>query len=197
MKDNYIVYMHLCPNDKKYIGTTSRKSYKRFSGGNGYKYNKEFYDDIKKFGWKNIKHIIVAEKLTQEVAYNVEQDLIKIYNTTNPLYGYNKQNGGEKGKNTDEIKEKIRKSKLGRTLSENTKQKLREQKIGNKNPMYGKKPANVRKVIQYDINNNIIKIWDDIHEVENKLKLHHSNIIKCCKGERKTTGGYKWSYFNE
>ncbi len=26
------------------------------------------------------------------------------------------------------------------------------------------------------------------------LKLHQGNIVNCCKGKRKTTGGYKWMY---
>lgn len=193
----YIVYMHRCPNDKKYIGVTRVKTYSRFHGGSGYRYNKEFYSDIKKYGWGNIEHIIIGKNIDKEQAYKLEQELIKKYNTTNFKYGYNKQNGGEKGKMTQDIKEKISKSRIGKKLSEETKEKLRIKKLGSKNPMYNKKPANCRKVIQYDLNNNIVKIWNDIHEVENILKIHHANIIKCCKGERKTTGGYKWCYYEK
>ena len=195
MKDKkYIVYIHKWPNNKRYIGTTSRKTYNRFHGGYGYKYNKEFYNDIQKYGWKNIEHIIIAENISQNEAYNLEQELIRKYNTTNYLYGYNKQNGGEKGKNTDKIKEKIRKARLGKKLSNETKEKLRKQKVGSKNPMYGKKPANIRKVIQYNLEGKQIKIWNNIHEAEKTLKIYHSNIIKCCNGQRKSAGGYKWQY---
>lgn len=191
----YIVYIHQCPNNKKYVGVTSKKTYIRFHGGNGYKYNKEFCEDIKKYGWKNIKHIIIKENVTQEEAYNLEQKLIKEYKTTNFEYGYNKQNGGEKGKMTSEIKEKISKAHLNKKISEETRKKLRIQKIGNKNPMYGKKPSNCRKVLQYDMNENFIKLWNDIHEVEKELGLHHANIIKVCKGERKKCGNYRWKYY--
>ena len=191
----YIVYMHRCPNDKKYIGVTRVKTYSRFHGGSGYRYNKEFYSDIKKYGWGNIEHIIVSENIDKEQAYKLEQELIKKYNTTNFKNGYNKQNGGEKNKNTDEIKQKIRNARLGTKLKETTKQKLRKQKIGKKNPMYGKKPTNCKKVNQYDLNNNFIKTWNDIHEAEKELNIFRSNIIKCCKGERKSCGGFKWSYY--
>lgn len=191
----YIVYIHECPNKKKYVGVTSRKTYQRWHGGNAYKFNNEFTDDIKKYGWENIKHTVIEKNLSQNEAYNLEQRLIKKYNTTNKDFGYNKQNGGEKGKNTYDIKSKISIKLKGRKLSETTKKKLREQKLGNKNPMYNKKPSNCKKVIQLDINNNVLKIWNDLHEAEESLKIHHSNIIKCCKNQRKTTGGYKWRYY--
>ena len=193
----YIVYIHQCPNNKKYVGVTSEKTYNRFHGGSGYKYNKEFYEDIKKYGWNNIKHIIINENISQEEAYKLEQKLIKEYNTTNFKYGYNKQNGGEKGKMTPEIKQKISKARLNKKLSEETKQKLRIQKLGNKNPMYGKKPINCKKIIQYDMNNNFIKVWDSIADVEKELKIYHNNIIKVCQNKRKSCGNYKWRYFNE
>ena len=35
-----------------------------------------------------------------------------------------------------------------------------------------------------------------ITEAQNTLKLQAPNIIKVCKGERKTCGGFKWKYVN-
>lgn len=32
----YIVYMHICPNNKKYIGITSQKPEKRWGNGKNY-----------------------------------------------------------------------------------------------------------------------------------------------------------------
>lgn len=54
-----------------------------------------------------------------------------------------------------------------------------------------------KKVNQYDLNNNLIKQYKSIHEAENETKVHHINIIKVCKGERITAGGYKWKYAEE
>lgn len=197
IKNDFIVYMHILPNNKKYIGVTSQKTYQRWHGGNAYKFNKELTNDIKKYGWNNIEHIIIKNNLTKNEAYGLEQDLIKKYKTTNKKYGYNKQNGGEKNKNTDEIKKKISESHKDKILSEDTKKKLREQKLGEKNPMFNKKPVNCRKVIQFNLNNKIIKVWNDIHEAEKELKIFHSNIIKCCKKERNTAGNYIWRYYDE
>lgn len=54
-----------------------------------------------------------------------------------------------------------------------------------------------KKVNQYDLNNNLIKQYKSIHEAENETKVHHINIIKVCKGQRITAGGYKWKYAEE
>lgn len=40
-----------------------------------------------------------------------------------------------------------------------------------------------------------LEIWKDIKGYEG-LNLQHSNIIKCCKGERNMTVGMKWSYYD-
>ena len=36
-----------------------------------------------------------------------------------------------------------------------------------------------------------------MHEVERKLNISNSHISACCKGKRKTAGGYKWKYATE
>lgn len=50
------------------------------------------------------------------------------------------------------------------------------------------------KVNQYDLNGNFIKEWQGIIDVSKKLKISDGNIVACCKGKRKTAGGYKWEY---
>ena len=55
-----------------------------------------------------------------------------------------------------------------------------------------------RKVAQYDINLNFIKIWNVIKEAEyfyNK-NLKSKNIIACCTGRQKTAYGFIWKYYN-
>lgn len=60
----------------------------------------------------------------------------------------------------------------------------------------GKYCPNSKKVIQYDLQGNIIKIWDSMMDIERELKIHHSNISACClKVEHhKTIKGYKWGF---
>jgi hypothetical protein len=77
----------------------------------------------------------------------------------------------------------------------NQENQLHAIRIGlNKN--LGENHKQARKVIQMK-NYKIIKIWGCINDAERQLKIHQSNIIKCCRGERKTTGGYQWKYFEE
>lgn len=49
-------------------------------------------------------------------------------------------------------------------------------------------------VLQFDKNGNFIKEWISTQEIGRILKLHQSNIWKCCHGERKTCGGFIWKY---
>lgn len=59
------------------------------------------------------------------------------------------------------------------------------------------KESHYKKVIQYDKNNNLIKIWNGIKQIEEELNINDGNISQCCRGKRKTAGGYIWRYENE
>lgn len=54
-----------------------------------------------------------------------------------------------------------------------------------------------RPVRQMDKNGNIIKEFKSITDAANELGIHISLVYKCCIGERKSTGGYRWSFINE
>lgn len=92
--DNYSVYMHTSPNGKKYIGITGRDPIKRWNSGSGYNSNSSFYSDIKKYGWKNIKHEVLLSGVSKEEAEYWERTLISKYNTMDPKKGYNLNSGG-------------------------------------------------------------------------------------------------------
>ena len=40
----------------------------------------------------------------------------------------------------------------------------------------------------------IIAVFKSASEAAKILGLQQPLIVKCCKGERKSTGGFKWSY---
>ena len=52
----------------------------------------------------------------------------------------------------------------------------------------------IKNVLQYDLNNNLIKIWEGFREVERNLNIKQSSISKCCKGIYKTAGGFIWRF---
>ncbi len=53
-----------------------------------------------------------------------------------------------------------------------------------------------KPVNQYDKNKNFIKRWNSMKEVECSLNIPNSNITDCCKGKRKSAGGFIWKYAN-
>ena len=120
----YCVYVHINKmNGKKYVGQTvhGNRPNKRWDNGRGYQHSTIFWKAIKKYGWENFEHEVVASNLTKEEANNFEKLLIEKLDTMNSQNGYNVEPGGSYNK----------------TMSESTKQKLREMRLGEKNPMYG------------------------------------------------------------
>ena len=92
--NKYTVYVHTFPNGKKYVGVTCLPANARWCNGKGYDNHKKMSEAIKEFGWENVKHEIVSEKLTQTEASEKEKELIKELRTTEDDYGYNSSVGG-------------------------------------------------------------------------------------------------------
>lgn len=53
-----------------------------------------------------------------------------------------------------------------------------------------------KKVLQYDLNSNFIREWNNATEVSKYYKVHVSRIERCCKNEYgcKTCKGFIWKY---
>lgn len=207
----YSVYMHTCPNGKRYIGMTSCKDMNdRWRYGHGYKHDTDFHNAIMEYGWRNIQHEVVASNLLKEEAEALERELIAEYSTTNPEFGYNSHSGGLKGAKANdntrkrmsaaqsgegnsrygvhlsaETKKKIGASKRGKPLSEECKRKLGEVLGGERNPA-------AKPVAQYDKNMVLIRILPYIREAEKHTGAN--NISSCCTGKLKTSGGFIWRH---
>jgi hypothetical protein len=115
-------------------------------------------------------------------------------------------------KHTEETKQKQKHMMLGTTHSDETKSKMSKKHIGKiksiehrenlRKALLGKKKSknHIKKlsechkisVLQYDLNDNLIKEWKGIIDAERQLGITH--IIDVCKGRNKTAGGYKWKY---
>lgn len=85
----FFVYIHTVPNGKVYVGSTKRP-FTRWDNGNGYRENKEFYDDIVTYGWDNIKHEIIISIQDSNQAKAYEKMFIILLDAENPQKGYNK-----------------------------------------------------------------------------------------------------------
>lgn len=113
----YCVYCHKNKiNEKKYYGITQQSPLKRWQSGNGYSKNAHFTAAIKKYGWENFEHKIIAENVTKEEACKLEKYYIDLFQTTDPNKGYNISTGGECGNSGTKRNEEQRKK-----FSENTK----------------------------------------------------------------------------
>lgn len=199
----YTVYIHNFPNGKSYVGITGTTLEERWKGGWGYQRQPRLFSAIQEYGWDNIEHYVFASNLTQQEAENMEQILIKKLNTTDINYGYNIAIGGNlnrkysykdivdlwmSGMDTLEISKKLGSSlpTIASALnSYNIPMSLRKAQGG---------LANGKKVGQYDKKDNLIKTYLSASEAARILGLSQGNISSCCRGERKTTGGYKWRY---
>lgn len=129
MSNLFCVYAHITPNNKKYIGITKQTLDNRWKNGEGYSIQTYFYRAIQKYGWDNIRHIVLFEHLTKEEACNKEKELIEIYKTNNPNFGYNLSSGGEGPFGvirSKETREKLRNANLGKHHTEETKRKISE-----------------------------------------------------------------------
>ena len=205
----YKLYVHIFPNGKRYVGITSQRLNDRWRNGKGYKNSQYLENALNKYRWEEVENVVLFENLTKEEAEAKEIEFIRKYKSNNRQYGYNIQNGGKTyGTLSQEIRTKISESKKGKlTGKENpfyglehtkaTRKLLSKLKTGTKLSEETKNKiaeSNKIKVIQLDLGNNIIKIWDSAKDAGTNLDIHNTSIAAVCKGKRNTAGGFMWKY---
>lgn len=214
-------------NNKVYVGITHHKNPERRWGFNGEKYQHsvKFSRAINKWGWENFDHITLC-RTSKEIAILLEKALISYYKGKEMSYNIAEGGEGTesfsketkeklskytpwiKGKHhTKEALEKISRSSKERICSKETKKKIGDANRGIKNGMFGKplKESHIKKlveinrkeVVQLDNNGIPIRVYSSITEAELCLGVKGGHIGECCKGRRKTVGGYKWKYKDE
>lgn len=129
----YSVYIHKFPNNKVYVGITQQAVKDRWKCP----YNRYFENAVRKYGWDNIEHCVVAEVDTREEACELEKELIAKYKSFDRQYGYNLTTGGDGGYALSVeakrlIGENSKKCMTGRKMSESTKRKIRVAMTGRK-----------------------------------------------------------------
>ncbi len=57
-------------------------------------------------------------------------------------------------------------------------------------------PAKTRgkRIIQLDLDGNIIKEWLNPFQVKKELGIHDTAVLRCCKGQQKTSYGFVWKF---
>ena len=182
-------------------------------------YNPKKFNKIQKIR-KNIGYdpiiLKIYEDLEESIALQNEKDLIKNIGRHDLKLGplTNLTDGGD---NTNWISfNDIKKDEI--------RLKCKIASSGESNPMYGKsikdvwikkygldvankmwyesnekrsincKNKGTKGVIQYDKNNNIIKIYPSLTEASIITGININSISFVCKGKRKSAGGYIWKY---
>lgn len=172
----YIYMIRNTVNGKIYFGQT-KNSFKKRYGSNFEKHthNQHLKNSIKKYGVENFE---VREEF--DVAYSkeeldeLENLYIKIYNTIDSRFGYNKRYGGSHGKLIEESCKILSMKNSG-----------------------GNSSLSIKVVCL-----NLGKIFDCVQEASKWANSDASSIIKCCRGKRKFAGRLngeplQWCYLND
>ena len=196
------VYVHINKiNGKRYVGITSQKPEYRWNNGRAYKRNPHFNSAILKYGWDNFEHTVLYDFLSEEEAKRIEIELIAKWNTQDNRYGYNIAAGGESSSGyilSEEVRKRISEAHKGHYVSEETKQKHREKCVFTRPDVVQKSlEARQKKVNAYTLDGEYVGTYNSIVEAAKDLNLTNSqrqHISDCCKGNRKSSGNYRWEY---
>jgi len=198
---------------KQYIGATTRSLKKRikehydvaFTSKGSYFTNELFLYGFDKFQFEIIDKADSLDELARKESY-----YINYYNTL--LSGYNSDRGGgfrktiyqfEKG-NPGAIASYNTLDEAGQAVNASNKS-ISNACLGyiksckgyiwsytNHYPLDVK--VNSKKVYQYSLEGILINTFDSANEASRQLGIGLSSITRCCRGERKQTSGFKFSY---
>lgn len=130
-----------------------------------------------------------GQKRSEETKNKIRTKLKGNSNTLNYKYSEeSKKKILESGKGL-----RISEANLGRKNSEESKNKMSERRKGRGNNNYNPTP-----ILQYDINNNFIKEWEDMISLLESgfTKRQTQEISRACRGKIKSYSGFIWKYKN-
>jgi group I intron endonuclease len=115
--------------------------------------------------------------------FNISKNHADFSGKNNPMYG---KTHTEESMN--KTRQKIKEWMEMGGYTEEQIEKMRVHSSGRNNPNYNPTP-----VLQYDLENNLIKEWKDLYSL--KIEGFNSKLIsRVCRGQRKTAFGYKWKF---
>jgi len=191
------VYRHirLDKNTPFYIGIGSDTTYKR---ANEKSRRNNYWNNVAKKGYRVD---ILFDNLSWNDACDKEKEFIDLYGRFDLGNGMlvNMTNGGEGLMNpSEEIRNKKRLSMMGKNVGDNNGMKKIENRIKVSKSKTGKQMGinhpRHRAVVCFNLDNIFIAEYDCIKSVERITGIANNNIVKVCKGHRKTAGGFIWRY---
>lgn len=171
---------------QKYDSTNPNKGYNVLAGGT-YGFTFHHTDESK-------NKISQASKKLWESEEHRKYMSERCSGENNPFYGKH---------HTNETREKIKKHAKEHPLTDDEIQKrverLRQANLGikrRKESVEKSARAKWKKVKQLSKDGELIKVWDSAKEACETLHIQKSTVCQCCKGVKKTAGGYRWEYAN-
>lgn len=199
-------------NNKVYIGQTIRELNKRWAQHIKDSKRKSYplYKSMRKYGTDNFKIETIFECENKEDMNFMEIEFIQYYrNTLGSNNIYNINNGGNGiGSMSNEVKIKISIKAMGNKYSqgiipsEETRQKIRETKLGDKNPNYGKPRSedSLNKLYNTNLEKSKLVLCIETNEIKpllqwrKELNDNSGKIHRVCLGKRKHTRGLSFKY---
>ena len=152
------------------------------------------WNDIQNSDWNtDWVHEVLGQFKDKQEALNIEEMFIWLFDSTNDGYNISTYDRNSY-KRTDETRRKTSESMTGeknpmygKHHSEDTRRKMSE---AHKGKIY----ANTKPILQFSKNGEFIAEYPSLHEASRQTGCNNSHISSCCKGERKSTGGFIWKY---
>ena len=168
-QDNYFVYTHtrLDTNEVFYVGIGKIPGLNRIRGNNT-KYSRAYEKTKRHKFWKNI---------VCKTDYKVDI----VYETTNEEIA--------------KLKEIELISFYGRRCCDNSGTLVNFQPGGEMST--GPKSFGIRINQLNKETKEVIKVWNELKDIENQLGYLKTNIIKCCRKKQLTAYGYMWEYTDD
>lgn len=172
-------------------------------------YGHKFQTAIREYGIENIKwEQIDTAQDSNELALK-ESRYIEKFDTVNN--GYNSDRGGGFKKLiyqyslTGELESTFQSLEEASKSSSISEDSISHACVGDRKTSNGfywtytstfdlKEDYRKKKVIQYDLEGEILDIYDSIAEASKATEINKSSIAKCCRGERKKAGNFIWKF---
>ena len=212
MKEGIIYKATNVATGEVYIGATTISLHERINDH----YNKatkncghKFQNAIREYGfesfiWEQIDTGINTDELALKEKYYIQK-----FDSFNN--GYNSDRGGGFKKTiyqynlTGELESTFQSLEEASKSSSISEESISHACVGDRKTSNGfywtytstfnlKEDIRKKKVIQYDFDGELVKVFDSISEASKATEVNKSSIAKCCRGERKKAGNFIWKF---